>query len=114
MQSVSHKGLLDIEYVPTRREKAMEQAREWMGGGRLGAIVLVLLLTITIAKSTATVGWVDGLDVIVLIAVAAALLMGALAILPVAEPLALGVGLILAPVAAFAGAWPQIDFPRLE
>ena len=108
MQSVSHKGLLDIEYVPTRREKAMEHAREWMGGGRLGAIVLVLLLTITIAKSTATVGWVEGLDVIVLIAGAAALLMGALAILPVAEPLALGIGLILAPVAAFAGAWPQI------
>lgn len=108
MQSVSRKGLLDIEYVPSRREKALEHVREWMGGGRLGAAVLVLLLTITISKSTATVGWVDGIDVIVWIAIAGALIMGALAISPVAEPLALGVGLLLAPVVAVAGAWPQI------
>ena len=108
MQSASHRGLLDIEYIPSRREKAWEQAREWMGGGRLGAIILVLLLTLSIAKSTATVGWVEGIDVVVWIALGAAVLMGALAILPVAEPIALGIGLALAPVVAVAGAWPQV------
>ena len=44
MQSASHRGLLDIEYLPTRREKMWERAREWMGGGRLVAGILVLLL----------------------------------------------------------------------
>ncbi|HET7421056.1 MAG TPA: transglutaminase domain-containing protein [Candidatus Dormibacteraeota bacterium] len=108
MQSASRKGLLDIEYIPTRRELMWEQAREWMGAGRLGAGVLVLLLTITIAKSTATVGWVDGIDVIVWLAVAAAVLMGLLAVLPLAEPIALGIGLVAAPLAAVTAAWPQI------
>jgi transglutaminase-like putative cysteine protease len=108
MQSASHKGLLDIEYIPSRREMAWERTREWMGGGRLGAIVLVLLLTITIAKSTATVGWVEGIDAIVWIAVLGAVVMGALAVLPVAEPIALGVGFLLVPVVAVAGSWPQI------
>ena len=108
MQSVSPRGLLDIEYIPNRREKAWEQTREWMGGGRLGAVVLVLLLTVTIAKSTATVGWVEGLDVVTWIAVGAALRMAALAVSPLAEPIAHGIGAVLAPVAAVAGAWPQI------
>lgn len=109
MQSVSRRGLLaDLEYIPTRREKMWEQTREWMGGGRLGAIVLVLLLTLTIAKSTATVGWVAGIDVIVWIALLGALVMGALAVLPLAEPIALGAGLILGPVVAVVAAWPQI------
>jgi transglutaminase-like putative cysteine protease len=108
MQSASHKGLLDIEYVPSRREQVWEQTREWMGGGRFAAIILVFLLTVTIAKSTATVGWVEGIDVIVWIALAGALLMGALAVLPVREPIALGIGLVAVPVAAVLGAWPQI------
>src|SRR5690348_478114 len=108
MQSASHSVLLDIDYIPSRREKLWEQAREWMGGGRLGAVILVLLLTITIAKSTATVGWVLGIDVVVWIAVLAALLMAALAVLPVAEPIALAVGLVLAPVVAISASWSHI------
>ena len=108
MQSASHSVLLDIDYIPSRREKIWEQAREWMGGGRLGATALVLLLTFTVAKSTATVGWVPGIDVIIGIALLAALLMGALAILPVQEPIALGIGIVLAPVVAVAASWSQI------
>src|SRR4029077_426485 len=108
MQSVSRKGLLDIEYTLNRREKAWEKTRDWMGAGRLGSVILVLLLTITIAKSTATVGWVDGLDVVAWIAIGGAVLMGLFALLPVAEPIALSVGLVLAPVVAIAGAWPQM------
>src|SRR2546421_1833256 len=108
MQSASHRGLLDIEYLPTRREKMWERAREWMGGGRLVAGVLVLLLTISIAKSTATAAWVPGIDAIVTIAVIAALLMGVLAAVPIPEALGLGAGLVLAPVGAVWAAWPQL------
>ncbi|OLC20679.1 MAG: hypothetical protein AUI56_05045 [Actinobacteria bacterium 13_1_40CM_2_66_13] len=70
--------------------------------------MLVLLLTFTVARSTSTVRWVDGIDVIVWVALAGAVVLGVLAVLSVREPLSLGVGLVLAPVAAFAGAWPQI------
>jgi transglutaminase-like putative cysteine protease len=108
MQSASPKGLLDIDYVPSRREMLLDRARETMGAGRFWTAILVLLLTITVARSTSTVHWVDGIDVIGVIAVIAAVLMGTLAVLPVAEPVALGGGLLLAPVAAFAGAWPEI------
>jgi transglutaminase-like putative cysteine protease len=54
------------------------------------------------------VHWVDGIDVITVIAVVGALVMGALAVLPVVEPLALGIGFALAPVAAIVGASPEI------
>src|SRR2546423_5598828 len=108
MQSASHRGLLDIEYIPTRREKMWESAREWMGGGRLVAGILVLLLTISIAQSTATGAWVPGIDAIGTIAVIAALLMGVLAVVPMPEALVLGVGLLLAPVGAVWAAWPQL------
>src|SRR5256714_17206 len=108
MQSASHRGLLDIEYIPTRREKMWESAREWMGGGRLVAGILVLLLTISIAQSTATGAWVPGIDAIGTIAVIAALLMGVLAVVPIPEALGLGVGLLLAPVGAVWAAWPQL------
>ena len=88
----------------------LDRARERMGGGRFMTSVLVLLVTLTVARSTATVNWVDGIDVITWVAVGAALLMGALAVLPVREPIALGVGFVLAPVAALFAAWPQIHF----
>src|SRR5438445_3424491 len=85
-----------------------DRAREWLGGGRFWSAVLVLLLTLTVARSTATVHWVEGIDVITPIAIVAAVLMSILALLPIREPLSLGVGLVLAPVAAVIGASPQL------
>src|SRR3989454_7126055 len=85
-----------------------EGIQDAVGGGRFWSAVLVLLLTFTVARSTSTVRWVDGIDVIVWVALAGAVVLGVLAVLSVREPLSLGVGLVLAPVAAFAGAWPQI------
>ena len=85
-----------------------ERIHDAVGGGRFWSAVLVLLLTFTVARSTSTVRWVDGIDVIVWVALAGAVVLGVLAVLSVREPLSLGVGLVLAPVAAFAGAWPQI------
>src|SRR6266550_4218832 len=85
-----------------------ERVRDAIGGGRFWSAVLVVLLTFTVARSTSTVRWVDGIDAIVWVALAGALVLGVLAVLPVREPISLGIGLVLAPAAAFAGAWPQI------
>src|SRR5437660_8526021 len=85
-----------------------DRAREWLGGGRFWSAVLVLLLTLTVARSTATVHWVDGIDVITPIAIVAAVLMSILALLPIRELVGLGIGAVLAPVAAVIGAWPQL------
>src|SRR5262245_14673247 len=88
----------------------LDRIRERLGGGVFISAVLVFLVTITVSRSTSTVNWVDGIDVITWVAVAAALLMGVLALLPVREPIALGVGFVLAPLVAFFAAWPQIHF----
>lgn len=86
----------------------LERARGWLGGGRFWSAVLVLLLTLMVARSTITARWVEGLDVITPIAIGGALLLALLALLPVREPIALGAGIILGPVAAVAGAWPRL------
>ncbi len=103
MQSVSASGRLQLQ-----AGAAWERTRESLGGGRVWSAILVLLLTFTVARSTATVHWVDGIDVITLVALTGALVMGILALLPIAEPLSLLAGAVLAPVAAVVGAWPQI------
>jgi transglutaminase-like putative cysteine protease len=112
MRYVSPEGRLvgpDAAFDTSHGPAALwDRARESMGGGRFMSAVLVLLLTLTVARSTATVGWVDGIDVITWVALAGAILMGALALLPVREPISLGVGLLLAPVVAFFASWAQI------
>ncbi len=111
MRSVSHSAPLgrpegfDAGIAQT---PLLDRAREWLGGGRFWSAAIVLLLTLTVAKSTATVHWVDGIDVITPIAIVAAAVMSVLALLPIREPIALGVGALLAPVAAVIGAWPQL------
>lgn len=89
---------------------AWERARESMAGGRFWAAFIVLLLTLVVARSTSTVRWVDGIDVISFVALGGAVLMGVLALTPVRDVVALAVGLALSPVAAFAGAWQQIHY----
>ena len=85
-----------------------ENARESMDGGRFWTAALVLLLTITVARSTTTVNWVPGIEVITPIALAGAVLMGVLALTPMRDFIALVLAFVLAPVVAFAGAWSQI------
>ena len=97
-----------------------ERARDSMGAGRFWTAALVLLLTLTVARSTATVHWVDGIDVITPIALGGAVLMGVLALTPIRDVISLGIGLVLSPVVAYAAAWPQIhrfhprDVPGLQ
>jgi len=113
MRYVSPEGRLAgpeaaFESTLDRRGLIWGRARDAMGGGRLWSALLVLLLTLTVARSTTTVQWVTGIDVVNVIAVVAALLMGTLAVLPVREPIALGIGFALSPVVALIGAWPQM------
>jgi hypothetical protein len=83
-------------------------ARSSMRGGQWWSALLVLLLTLAVARSTATASWVGGLEVVPLIALGGALLMTLLAMLPIRWPVAVGFGMILGPVAAALGAWPSI------
>src|ERR1700704_4020654 len=96
------------------RERLWNGARSSMQGGFVCSALLVFLLTFSIARSTATAGWVNGIDVITPIALTGVLLMAVLAVLPVPWPAGLGLGLILSPAVAAVGAWPAIHarFPQ--
>ncbi len=85
-------------------ELILGRARESLGGGLVWSAILVLLLTLAIARSTAAAGWVGGIDVITPIALAGAVLVGVLALLPIPWPAGIGTGLALAPVVAWNGA----------
>src|SRR5438094_1091457 len=113
MRYVSPEGRLAgpeaaFESTLNRRELLWDSARSSLGGGRFWSVVLVLLLTLTVSRSTAAVQWVNGIDVVILIAVLAAVVMAVLALSRVREWIGLGIGLVLAPVVALWGAWPQI------
>jgi transglutaminase-like putative cysteine protease len=103
MQSASPSGRLQLG--PGR---IWDGARSSMQGGLWWSALLVLLLTFAIARSTATAAWVDGIEVIPLIALAGAFFMAVLAVLPVPWPAGLGAGLILGPVVAAVQAWPAM------
>jgi len=88
---------------------AWSRTRASMTGAVAWSAVLVLLLTLMIARSTATAGWVLGIDSVVLVALAGAVLMGVLAVLPVPWPLGLGLGVLLGPLAALNASWSQLQ-----
>jgi transglutaminase-like putative cysteine protease len=79
-----------------------------MQGGLTWSALLVLLLTLSIAQSTATAAWVAGMGVVPVIALSGALLMAVLGVLPIRWPFGLGFGMVLGPVAAGVAAWPVI------
>ncbi len=111
MRSVSHSSVLGRpegfdEGVADSR--FMNRARLWVSGGRFWSAILVLLITITVAKSTTTVHWVDGIEVITPLAILATVLVSVLALLPIPEAIGLGVAVVLAPIAALVGAWPRL------
>ena len=89
-------------------EQLWVRARSSVGGGVLWSALIVFLLTYAVASSTATAQWVSGIQVITLIALAGAVLMAVLAVLPVPWPAGLGAGMILGPVVAITEAWPAI------
>src|SRR2546430_4162827 len=85
MRYVSPEGRLAgpeaaFDSILNRRAMAWDRARGALGGGRIWSVALVLLLTFTVARSTSTVQWVSGIDVVNVIAVGAAVLMAVLAL----------------------------------
>ncbi|HEX3508842.1 MAG TPA: transglutaminase domain-containing protein [Candidatus Dormibacteraeota bacterium] len=79
-----------------------------MTGAVAWSAALILLLTLMIARSTATAAWVPGIDSVVLVALGGAVLMGVLAALPVPWPIGLGAGLVIGPLAALEASWSQL------
>jgi hypothetical protein len=70
--------------------------------------VLVFLITIAVSKSTVTAHWVDGIEIVPLIALAGAIVLGLLALLPVSWVLGLAIGMAIGPVVAGFAAWPAL------
>src|SRR5258707_2900162 len=101
MQSVSPRGRLQL--VPGQ---VLGSARSSMQGGAWWSALIVLLLTFAVARSTATAGWVNGIDVIPLIALGGALFMAVLAAPPGPWPPAPGAGTIPGAGVAFIQASP--------
>ena len=108
MRYVSPEGRLvspEAAFADSPQAALWDRIRESVDAGRFWSAALVLLLTLTVARSTATVHWVDGIDIITWVALGGAILMGVLALLPVREPISLGTGFVLAPIVAFAASW---------
>lgn len=84
------------------------RTRASMTGAVGWSAVLILLLTLTIARSTATAAWVGGIDAVVPVALAGALVMGLLGVVPVPWPAGLVAGLFLGPFAALNASWTQL------
>src|SRR5258708_37336514 len=96
------------ERLALARGALWRRAQSSMGGGVLWSALIVFLLTYAIASSTATAGWVSGLEVIPLVALGGALLMAALAVLPIPWPASLGLGFVLGPLVALVAAGPAL------
>lgn len=76
----------------------------------LPAAALVVLMSLVVGYSTAAAGWVPNGTELPTLGLVAALVMGGLALArAVPWPLALGAGLVLAPVAAWIGIAGQVD-----
>src|SRR5260370_21640599 len=74
MQSVS----------PSFPTRVIQRTRDALPGGVLWTSLLVFFLTLAVAKSTVTAEWVGGIEVVPLVALAGAVLMGLLALTPIA------------------------------
>jgi transglutaminase-like putative cysteine protease len=76
--------------------------------GTAVSAVMVVLLVLCVANSTVSAGWVPHSEVLTNLALIAALLMGALALARVPWPLALGLGLVAAPLAGYLASYPAL------
>src|SRR5487761_553025 len=103
MQSASASG-----FAALWPRRMWSQTRASMTGAVAWSALLILLLTLMIARSTATADWVPGIDSVVMVALLGAVLMGLLAILPVPWPIGLGAGLLVGPLVALNASWTQL------
>lgn len=105
MQSASPSPRFRLTLVPGA---VWGHTRATMTGAVVWSAVLVFLLTFSVARSTATAAWVPGIEIVPLVAMGGALLMGLLAVLPIPWAAALGAGLVLGPLVAAVAAAPTI------
>jgi transglutaminase-like putative cysteine protease len=85
------------------------RTRSAVTGAVVWSAVLVFLLTYAVAGSTTSAGWgVPGIDVVTIVGLSGALLLGVLAVLPVPWAAGLGAGLLLGPVVAAVAAEPTL------
>src|SRR4029077_11202868 len=78
-------------------------------GAVVWSAVLVFLLTYAVGGSTTSAGWrAPGIEIVTIVGLSGALLLGVLAVLPVPWVAALGVGLVLGPVVAGVAAEPTL------
>src|SRR5438093_4727697 len=105
MQSASPSPRFQLALFPGR---VWGRTRASMTGAAAWSAVLVLLLALMIARSTATAAWVGGIDVVTAVALGGAIFMGLLALAPVPWVAGLGSGLIAGPVAAALAAGPAL------
>ncbi len=105
MQSASPSPKLGLMLVPGR---VWGRTRASLTGAVAWSALLILLLTLMVARSTATAQWVGGIDVVTAVALAGAVLMGLLAVAPVPWVAGLGTGLVAGLIAAGLAAWPVL------
>jgi transglutaminase-like putative cysteine protease len=105
MQSVSPSPRFGLALLPGRM---WDRTRASMAGGQGWSALLILLLALMIARSTATAAWVGGIDVVTAVALGGALVMGALAVAAIPWAAGLSLGLIAAPVVAAVVAGPAL------
>ncbi len=98
MQSVS----------PSFPSRVMQRTREALPGGVLWTSLLVFFLTLAVSKSTVTAQWVTGIEVVPLVALVGAIVMGLLALTPIPWGAGVAIGMVIGPVAAGVAAWPAL------
>src|SRR5713101_7435496 len=88
----------------------VQRTRAALPGGILWTSILVFLLTLAMAKSIVTAQWVVGvgIEVVPLVAIGGAILMGLLALTPINWAACLAIGMVLGPVVAAFAAWPSV------
>jgi len=88
--------------------RVMQRTRDALPGGVLWTSLLVFFLTLAVSKSTVTAQWVVGIEVVPLVALVGAILMGLLALTPIPWGVGVAIGMAVGPVAAGVAAWPLL------
>src|ERR1700736_2818354 len=93
---------------PSGYAQLVRRTRAGLPGGVVWTSLFVFGLTLAIAKSTVTAHWVDGIEIVPMVALVGAVALALLALLPIPWAAGIGVGLVLGPIAAGYAAWPTV------
>jgi hypothetical protein len=88
--------------------QAISRTRAALPGGVLWTSIIIFLLTLALSKSTVTAQWVGGIEVVPLVALSGAIVMGLLALTPIRWAAGLAIGMVLGPIVAGYAAWPVL------